>query len=219
MQRIAHPVRALAIAAGLALSLALVACGGQDTKANGTDRAFADQMIPHHQSAVDMANVALERTRRPQLRSLAEDIIASQNKEIATMRAAVEGPLSGEEPESMGMSMEEMGMGMDHNMLRGANPFDPAFIDMMIPHHEGAVRMAQIELERGENPEMRALARSIIASQEREIAQMREWRAAWAPEGQRPHAGGAARGRRPTLRAPRAPDGAGARRPPPRGRR
>ena len=183
MQRIAHPVRTLVLAAGLVLSLVLVACGGQDTKANGIDRAFAEQMIPHHQSAVDMAKVGLERTKRPELRGLAEDIIASQNKEIATMRAAVEGPLGGVEPESMGMSMEEMGMDMDHNMLRGANPFDVAFIDMMIPHHEGAIRMAQVELLRGENPDMQALAREIIAAQEREIAQMRGWRAAWAQEG------------------------------------
>jgi len=182
MQRISHPVRALAIAAGLVLSLALVACGGEDTKANGIDRSFAEQMIPHHQGAIDMARVALERAQRPELRGLAEDIIASQDAEIATMRSAVEGPLSGAEPESMGMSMEMMGMGMDHNMLRGANPFDLAFIDMMIPHHEGAVRMAQVELERGENPEMQALARSIMAAQKREIAQMREWRAAWAQQ-------------------------------------
>ncbi len=184
MQRITHPVRSFALAAALVLSIgALVACGGEDTKANGIDRAFAEQMIPHHQSAVDMGKVGLERAQRPELRSLAENIIASQNSEIATMRSAVEGPLAGVEPESMGMSMEMMGMGMDHNMLRGANPFDLAFIDMMIPHHEGAIRMARIELERGENPEMQALARSIMAAQEREIAQMREWRAAWARQG------------------------------------
>jgi uncharacterized protein (DUF305 family) len=83
----------------------------------------------------------------------------------------------------MGMSMEMMGMNMDNGMLRSARQFDLAFIDMMIPHHEGAVVMSDVELERGENPEMQKLAREITAAQEREIAQMREWRTAWAQEG------------------------------------
>ncbi len=184
MHRITHPIRALVPAAALVLSLAaLVACGGDDTQANGIDRAFAEQMIPHHQGAVDMAEIALERAERPELRALAETIIASQEAEIAQLREALEGELAGVEPESLGMSMEMMGMGMDPGMLRSAEPFDVAFIDMMVPHHVGAIEMSRVELERGENPRMRALARSITADQEREIAQMREWRAAWAQEG------------------------------------
>ena len=83
----------------------------------------------------------------------------------------------------MGMSMEAMGMDMDPGMLRSAQPFDLAFIDMMIPHHEGAIVMSDVELRRGENREMRDLAREITAAQEREIAQMREWRTVWAQEG------------------------------------
>ena len=62
MKRIAHRIRTPALIAALVLSLAaLAACGGDDTQANGIDRAFAEQMIPHHQSAVDMAEIALER--------------------------------------------------------------------------------------------------------------------------------------------------------------
>jgi uncharacterized protein (DUF305 family) len=68
-------------------------------------------------------------------------------------------------------------------MLRSAQQFDRAFIDMMIPHHEGAVVMSDVERKRGENPEMQAMAREITAAQKREIAQMREWRTAWAQEG------------------------------------
>ena len=58
-------------------------------------------------------------------------------------------------------------------------PFDQQFIDMMVPHHEGAVRMAREELATGENPKLRRLAEEIIAAQRREIDQMRLWRKKW----------------------------------------
>lgn len=182
MNRITH--RTLALVAALALSLgALAACGGEDPEANGIDRAFAEQMIPHHQGAVDMAEIALERAEHPELRELAEQIISSQETEIAELEDALDDELAGVEPQSMGMSMEMMGMGMDPGMLRTMQPFDLAFIEMMIPHHEGAIVMSDVELRRGENSEMRDLAREITAAQEREIAQMREWRTAWAQDG------------------------------------
>lgn len=183
MNAIAHAIRIAAVAA-LVLSLgALGACGGEDAQANGVDRAFAEQMIPHHQGAVEMAQMALERAEHPELRELAEQIISSQKAEIAELEEALDEELAGVEPASMGLSMEEMGMAMDHGMLRSAEQFDQAFIDMMIPHHEGAIVMSDVELQRGENPEMKELAREITAAQEREIAQMREWRTDWAPEG------------------------------------
>lgn len=50
---------------------------------------------------------------------------------------------------------------------------------MMIPHHQGAVRMAQAELAKGKNPKLRALARRIITAQDGEIGEMNQWRAQW----------------------------------------
>ncbi len=57
--------------------------------------------------------------------------------------------------------------------------FDQQFIDMMAPHHQGAVAMAQIALTRARHPQIKSLARSIIADQNSEIAQMKAWRKAW----------------------------------------
>ena len=58
-------------------------------------------------------------------------------------------------------------------------PFDRQFIDMMVPHHQGATQMAGIALTRGEHPQITRLARAIVAAQDREIVQMKAWRKAW----------------------------------------
>jgi uncharacterized protein (DUF305 family) len=79
----------------------------------------------------------------------------------------------------MGMSDEEMGMDMDMSALESARPFDRAFLDAMIPHHQGAIAMSRRLLAEGESRALRDLARDIVAAQSREIAQMRAWRKAW----------------------------------------
>lgn len=66
-----------------------------------------------------------------------------------------------------------MGMDGDMSMLETATPFDPAFLTMMIPHHEGAVAMAKAELAKGKDPELKQLAQTIITAQQREIREMR----------------------------------------------
>ena len=57
--------------------------------------------------------------------------------------------------------------------------FDAQFIDMMVPHHQGAVEMAKIAQQRAEHPEIAQMAEAIITAQESEIGQMKAWRLAW----------------------------------------
>ena len=69
---------------------------------------------------------------------------------------------------------------LDVEALRKAGePFDRAFIDAMIPHHESAIDAAKAAATRAQKPEVKKLAADIVAAQEREIAQMKEWRRAW----------------------------------------
>jgi uncharacterized protein (DUF305 family) len=159
----------------------LSACGeDESTGANSTDGAFAAEMIPHHEMAVDMAESAQENASRAAIRELADDIITAQNAEIGQLRAAVRRmDDAGVDAGDLDMSEAAMGMGMDTDMLEGRAGFDRMFIDMMIPHHQGAIRMARAQLADGADPEMRTLAKAIIAAQSREIQRMNAWRTDW----------------------------------------
>jgi uncharacterized protein (DUF305 family) len=71
----------------------------------------------------------------------------------------------------------------DPEELAQQRPFDKAFIDAMIPHHESAIEMARVAYDKSGNPKIKELASDIIDAQEREIGQMKQWRKEWYPEG------------------------------------
>jgi len=149
-----------------------------------SDSMFTAEMIPHHQAAIDMAALAPARSEHAEIKQLADAIATAQASEITLMKSV--GKANGWDPnakmqhaESDGMSKHEMGMDMDTSKLKSAKPFDKAFIEMMIPHHEGAILMAKHELARGSNADIRALGNRIIASQTEQIKQMKRWYQAW----------------------------------------
>lgn len=141
------------------------------------DLLFIDGMIPHHQSAIKMAQEALSQAEHAEIKSLAQNIIDSQQKEIDEMQQWRTAWYTDTAP-TMGMGM---GMGM-MDIPAGDQPFDLRFIDAMIPHHQGAVMMAQAALARAEHAELKTLAQNIIDAQQKEIAEMQQWRAAWYPD-------------------------------------
>ena len=147
-----------------------------------SDRAFIDAMVPHHRGAVEMAEVALENAEHREIRELAEDVVAAQEKEIEELRAIKREQYGTSEIPS-GMDQGEMdAMGMtDPQELAERRPFDEAFIDAMIPHHESAIAMANAALDGSDNPEVREIAWAIVEAQEKEIAQMEAWRQDWYP--------------------------------------
>ena len=162
------------------------------------DLMFIDMMIQHHKGAVAMARVALERGEHPEIIQLAEDIISAQEQEItqlATWRDAWY-------PDAPAMTMDQMMGGMDMmgmmqgmgdmdmmdpeteaaNMCAASEPFDLAFINAMIPHHQSAIMMAEAAAQRSTHPEVRELSQEIIDAQTREIEQMEGWSVAWYGE-------------------------------------
>jgi len=145
------------------------------------DQHFITQMIPHHEGAIEMAKVALERAKHPELRTLANNIINAQEKEIADMQSWYQSWFGSAPPTTGGMEMMHMdGMTGDLDTLASAADFDREFVKQMIPHHEMAITMAQMLQAATERPEMKVLADNIITSQSREIDMMRGWLTTWS---------------------------------------
>ncbi|NJD77892.1 MAG: DUF305 domain-containing protein [Candidatus Methanoperedens sp.] len=144
------------------------------------DRHFIEQMIPHHKEAILMAEIALQKAEHEEIKQLAEDIITAQTKEINNMRSWYKLWYGTEVPEdSMGMGKSMMGKDGNIERLKNADPFDKEFIEQMIPHHQMAVMMAEHALQRAEHEEIKQLAEDIIASQTKEINDMRSWYKSW----------------------------------------
>jgi uncharacterized protein (DUF305 family) len=149
-----------------------------------SDKAFIDAMVPHHQGAVEMARVALENAEHEEIKQLSRNIISTQRDEIEELKAIKEQEFGTSEV-PMDMSAQEMQMMSmtDPDVLANKEPFDKAFIDAMIPHHQSAIEMAQVAYRQSNNPEIKTLAEGIVEAQTREITQIEGWRQQWYPEG------------------------------------
>ena len=143
---------------------------------NDADIAFAQGMIPHHQQAIEMSNQVLERGEAPSVKDLAQRIKDDQSEEIDLMR----GWLAewGAEEVDHGADDPTMDMGTmpqeDMEALAQASgpDLDKMFLEMMVPHHEGAISMAETELADGEFAEALALAERIVEAQKAEISEI-----------------------------------------------
>ncbi|MEH2425741.1 MAG: DUF305 domain-containing protein [Nostoc sp.] len=154
------------------------------------DLRFIDAMIPHHQGAVEMAKEAQQKSKRPEIKKLADNIIKSQNQEITQMKQWRQAwyPKAGDKPmaydSQMGHMMEmssdqTKAMMMSQDLGAADAEFDLHFINAMIPHHEGAVTMAKDVSGKSKRPEIKQLGQEIIKAQNTEIKQMQQWRKTW----------------------------------------
>lgn len=148
-----------------------------------TDAMFIEEMIPHHEDAIAMAELALDRAEHPEIEQLARDIIETQSAEIAQMRDWYRDWFDADVPELGGssriMGRGRMGVPVDLEDLAEADPFDKAFIEAMVPHHQMGIMMSQMARSNTSRPEMRDLNESIIDGQSAEIAKMQEWYEEW----------------------------------------
>jgi uncharacterized protein (DUF305 family) len=147
---------------------------------NSADVMFAQQMIPHHQQAIQMSDTVLGKQGiDPRVVNLAKAIKAAQGPELQQMQ----GWLSAwGEPTTMAMPGHDMtGMMSDQDMaaLQNAQGVEASklFLTQMISHHQGAITMANDEIKTGQYPPAIAMARSIATSQQKEIDEMQGIRA------------------------------------------
>ncbi|WP_394620407.1 DUF305 domain-containing protein [Lentzea sp. JNUCC 0626] len=146
--------------------LVLAACGGPAN--SPADVEFAQQMIPHHQQALDMAKLVPSRSSDEKVRALAQRIEDAQGPEITQMNDWLK--------QWGATAAKDEHQGHDAAGLEKASgaEFDRMWLDMMIEHHEGAVEMAKKELADGEDENAKKLAQAIIDGQQKEITEMRE---------------------------------------------
>ena len=149
------------------------------------DLDFANMMIPHHQSAIDMAQAYLPKGKDDKIKTIAQNIIAAQKKEIEELKTmianhktaegkahSVAGHAAGEHNELM----ETMNKMMDKMKgMKMSGDADKDFVMMMIPHHESAVTMAEDEISHGKHYELKKMAQKIIADQNKEIKDFQTW--------------------------------------------
>lgn len=157
---------------------------------NDADVQFASDMIQHHAQAVQMVVLTQDRTLDPEVQQIAEDIRAAQVPEIETMTDWLtawdqEIPETSMDHANAGHDMSDMGDSMDMDMPGAmtvedmdalANADDAGFqdmwLEMMIEHHTGAIEMAEAEQENGANDDAKALAATIVETQQAEISTM-----------------------------------------------
>lgn len=139
------------------------------------DVAFATGMIAHHQGAIDMAKIQLKYGKDSEMRALAENIIKAQQIEITQTQTWLSKHKDDKAPTNT--AMPEMDMKSHDAMMQGIMDSDPdvAFAKGMIPHHQGAIDMANTELKMGKDKEMLQLAKQIKSAQDPEIKQMQAW--------------------------------------------
>ena len=193
--------RVAAVLAALAAALFLSACTSQESQSAGDDHTdrqhsessdgagqiahnaedviFAEQMMPHHKQALEMTDLARDRSTDPALLELAAAIAAVQGPEMGQLAEMLRG--WGQNPDaemdhSAHASMPGMVADTAMTQLRSltGKEFDTLWLQSMIGHHEGAITMAEAEVAKGRNPQAKEMAQQIADTQQAEIDQMRQ---------------------------------------------
>ena len=186
----------LSIIAALLISVVLIASGGmRDSDSDnddmgmmgghghnsssqmvGSDAMFLQMMIPHHEQAVVMSDLALSISKDAEVLKLAKQIKDAQAPEIIKMQGWLSDAGLSEDPgHSMGDGMGGMLSDSELSALKGSTgkAFDKLFLAGMIAHHEGAIHMVMM-IENSPNSEIKNLGQAIVKSQSTEINLMKE---------------------------------------------
>lgn len=149
------------------------------------DRYFIANMIAHHQGAIEMGNMAIEKAQHQELKDLGNAIVSAQTGEVNSMTSWQTQwgyPVSSGEMmmdhSAMGMMAQMDGMSESLKSLSG-DAFDKAFLAQMIIHHQSAINMAAPGKTNALHQEVKDLTAAIISAQTSEIKQMKQWQSDW----------------------------------------
>ena len=180
--------RVIAGLVALIMVMALAGCSKDDSKAmdhdghssmasgdlSSDDIMFLQMMIPHHQQAIEMSDLALTKSSDSELLALAKDIRDGQGAEIVKMKAWLAGAKAGMDPgHSMGVSMGGMLSESELAALKTATgkSFDLLWLKGMTGHHDGAIDMAAM-IEDAKNAEIKSFGQAIVSAQSAQNKQM-----------------------------------------------
>ncbi len=141
----------------------------------GADIMFLQMMIPHHQQAIDISNLAMKSSQDAELIELAKIIARDQAAEIKQMKAWLKDAGASED---MGHAMHDMGGMLNDDELAALSAatgkeFDILWLKGMTEHHDGAIHMTQM-IEDARNAEIKAFGTKVIKDQSKQIDQMKK---------------------------------------------
>ena len=159
----------------LVLMTSCSASTSSDDDFSAKDIMFAQMMIPHHEQAIEMSDLALQNSTNPEIRDLATKIKGEQAPEIELMESWTDSHMGSHMESHAGHMMDGMLSEEEINELKSARgvEFDRLFLEGMIKHHEGAIDMAD-DVDDSKNPDVAKLAQSILITQRAEIELMKE---------------------------------------------
>ena len=161
------------------LAVLAAGCGGDDgdgggsTSASGgpdgVEASFVARMIQHDELTLQLAQVGGDGARTPDVRRFARQTERRARRELDRLRTRrTPGDASGD----LGLSSGERGMDVRPEKLKSSRPVEPAFVNAMLYHEQGALRLAQAAIEQGEDAEVKALANEIAARRARTLRRL-----------------------------------------------
>ena len=153
--------------------------GAADGETTEADVAFVAAMVVHHEQAVELAELAPGRAADPELTELAARIAVTQAAEAESMRGWLErrssrDAASGDHDHAEGMAGEISRSTIDRAAGLSGAAFDRLFVAAMIPHHQGALEMAEARMAESGDPAVARWARAIATAQALEIDRLAE---------------------------------------------
>ena len=143
---------------------------------------FIDTLIAHDLASIDAAQLVATRTAHPELKKFVALMIVERQEEIARLRE-LRSQSYADSSAAVNLDLPGMreGMDMDYDKLDllKDKAFDTEFLREMIPHQEGAIKLAQDALGRETSPEVRMVADVLVKGQGSELEQMKEWQRKW----------------------------------------